>query len=127
MMGNHMGDTAKNGLLAAGGVLGAVGAVCASSCCLLPLALALTGIGGAWIGSLIRLAPYQPIFLGIATVSIGSGLWRVYRRPRLACNGPECGARASRRVTKFVLWLSAILVAGAATSEWWIQLLARGT
>jgi mercuric ion transport protein len=121
MMTNHIGDTAKNGLLAAGGILGAVGA---SSCCLLPLVFALTGISGAWIGSLTRLAPYQPIFLGIAGVSIGSGLWRVYRKTRQACDRPECGTSASRRATKAVLWLAAILVIGAATTEWWVQLLA---
>jgi mercuric ion transport protein len=116
-----LGDPAKNGLLAAGGVLGALGA---SSCCLLPLVFALTGISGAWIGSLTRLAPYQPIFLGIAGVSIGSGLWRVYRKPRQACDGPLCGTTTTRGVTKAVLWLSAILVVGVATTEWWVQLLA---
>jgi mercuric ion transport protein len=121
MANNHIGDTTKNSLLAAGGVLGAIGA---SSCCLLPLAFALTGISGAWIGSLIGLAPYQPIFLGVAGLSIGAGLWRVYRKPRQACGGPQCGTTASRRVTKAVLWLSAILVVAAATTEWWIQLLA---
>src|SRR5262245_31243570 len=120
MMGSQMGDTTKNGLLAAGGALGALGA---SSCCLLPLAFALTGISGAWIGSLTRLAPYQPIFLGIAGVSIGSGLWRVYRKPRQACDGPQCGTAVSRGITKAVLWFSAVLVVGAATIEWWIQFL----
>lgn len=121
MTANHIGDTAKNSLLAAGGVFGAVGA---SSCCLLPLGLALTGISGAWIGSLTRLEPYQPIFIGIAGLSIGSGLWRVYRKPRQSCDGPECGTTASRRVSKTVLWLSAIVVVVAATTAWWIPLLA---
>ena len=121
MIDNHVGDTTKNGLLAAGGVIGAVGA---SSCCLLPLVFALTGISGAWIGSLVRLAPYQPIFLGIAGLSIGMGLWRVYRKPGQPCGGPQCGTTAPRDVTKAVLWLSAILVAVAATTEWWVQLLA---
>ena len=119
-MDNQVRDTAKNGLLSAGGVLGAVGA---SSCCLLPLVFALAGISGAWISSLTRLAPYQPIFLGIAGLSIGTGLWRIYRKPRLACDGPQCGTTTSRRVTKAVLWLSAILVIVATTTEWWIQLL----
>ena len=120
MTNNHIGDTAKNSLLAAGGVLGAVGA---SSCCLLPLAFALTGISGAWIGSLTRLAPFQPIFLGVAGLSIGSGLWRVYRMPRQARDGPPCGTTASRRATKAILWLSATLLIIAATTEWWFQLL----
>jgi mercuric ion transport protein len=121
MMDNQIGDTTKNGLLAAGGILGAVGA---SSCCLLPLVFALTGISGAWIGSLTRLAPYQPIFLGIAGLSIGSGLWRLYRKPRQACDGPQCATIASRRATKAVLWLSTVLVVVAATTQWWVQLLA---
>ena len=121
MTNNHIGDNMKNSFLAAGGVLGAVGA---SSCCLLPLVFALTGVSGAWIGSLTRLAPYQPIFLGIAGLSIGSGLWRLYRKPRQACDGPQCGTTASRRVTKAVLWLSAVLMVVAATTGWWIQLLA---
>src|SRR5919108_5930476 len=60
MLDNNVGDTAKNGLLAAGGVLGAIGA---SSCCLLPLVFAFTGVSGAWIGSLTPPGPYQPVFI----------------------------------------------------------------
>ena len=121
MVNHHIGDTAKNGLLAAGGVLGAIGA---SSCCLLPLAFALTGMSGAWISSLTRLAPYQPIFIGVAGLSIGLGLWRTYRMPRRACDGLQCGTTASRRATKAVLWLAAVVVVVAATTEWWVRLLA---
>lgn len=120
MATNHFGDTAKNGLLAAGGVLGAIGA---SSCCLLPLVFALTGVGGAWISSLTRLAPYQPIFIGVAGLSIGLGLWRAYRKPSRACDGPQCGTTTSRLATKTVLWLAAIVVVLASTTEWWVQLL----
>ena len=121
MANNHIGDTAKNGLLAAGGVLGAIGA---SSCCLLPLVFAFTGVSGAWIGSLTKLAPYQPIFIGVAGLSIGLGLWRAYREPRRGGDGPQCGTTVSRRATQAVLWLAAIVVVIAATTEWWVQLLA---
>lgn len=62
-------------LVAAGGVLGALAA---SSCCLLPLALFGLGIGGAWIGNLTALAPYQPIFVAIALGLIGYGFWLAY-------------------------------------------------
>ena len=47
------------GLAAAGGILGALAA---SSGCILPLALFAFGVSGAWIGNLTALAPYQPIF-----------------------------------------------------------------
>src|SRR5258708_4033105 len=59
-------------LLAGGGVLGALAA---SSCCLVPLALFGIGVGGTWIGYLTRLAPYQPYFLGFAVVCLGIGYW----------------------------------------------------
>ena len=121
MMTNHIGDTTKDNLLAAGGILGAIGA---SSCCLLPLVFALTGISGAWIGFLTKFAPYQPIFLGIAGISVGLGLWRAYGRQPAACAGPRCGTTVSRLVTRTVLWVSAALTVIAATTAWWVQLLA---
>lgn len=120
MMDNHISDRAKNGFLAMGGVLGAIGA---SSCCLVPLVLALSGISGAWIGTLTRLAPYQPLFLAFAGANVGYGFWRVYRKSRAICGGPSCGTSVSHRMTKVVLWIAAALVVIAATTEWWIQLL----
>jgi mercuric ion transport protein len=121
MTDNHVTDTAKNSLLAAGGMLGAVGA---SSCCLLPLVFALSGISGAWIGTLTRLAPYQPFFLAFAGLNVGYGFWRVYRRTPATCEGPTCGTMASHRFTKAMLWIAAALIAIAATTEWWLQLFA---
>jgi mercuric ion transport protein len=42
-------------LVAMGGLLGAVAA---SSCCVLPLVLFGLSVSGAWIGNLTQLAPY---------------------------------------------------------------------
>ena len=120
MMQNHVSDSAREGALAAGGVLGAIGA---SSCCIVPLGLALAGVSGAWIGGLMALAPYQPIFLGIGALSVGSGFWRVYRRGRPDCTGPNCGTAASRKWTKVALWLGAALLLIAATTTWWAPFL----
>ena len=77
-------------LLAGGGVLGAVAA---SSCCLVPLALFGIGVGGAWIGYLTRLAPYQPYFLGVAAACIGLGYWLRHRSRKVACAQDETCAR----------------------------------
>ncbi len=120
MMRNHIGDTAKDGALATGSLLGAIGA---SSCCVLPLALALAGVGGAWVGGLTMLAPYQPVFLGIGALSVGSGLWRAYRRRSPACDGAQCGTASSRRWTKAALWFGAALLLIAATTERWAPFL----
>ena len=51
--------------MAAGGL---VGALAASSCCILPFVLFGLGVSGAWIGNLTRLAPYQPFFIA-ATIA----------------------------------------------------------
>ena len=73
--------------------VGVLGALAASSCCLVPLALFGIGIGGAWIGHLTRLAPYQPYFLGVAAACLGLGLWLRHRSKRTACAGDEMCAR----------------------------------
>src|SRR5262249_6864576 len=70
------------GLMAAGSLLGAL---VASSCCLLPLVLFGLGVSGAWIGSLTRLAPYQPFFIAVTIACLGYGYWLVYPSPKRAC------------------------------------------
>ena len=64
----------KAGWAAAGGILGALAA---SSCCILPLALFMLGISGAWIGNLTALAPYQPIFSAATAGCLGVGYYLV--------------------------------------------------
>ena len=53
-------DAGRQRLVALGGILGAIAA---SSCCVIPLILFSLGIGGAWIGNLTALAPYKPLFV----------------------------------------------------------------
>lgn len=98
-------------LIAAGGVLGAIAA---SSCCILPLVLFSAGISGAWLGNLTALTPYQPIFVTITLGFLGYGYWLVYRKPKAACaDGAACERPMSNRIVKSALWLSTLLVAAA--------------
>jgi mercuric ion transport protein len=48
----------------------AIASLLASSCCLLPLALASVGLTGAWLGHLRVLQPYSPILIGIAITAL---------------------------------------------------------
>lgn len=121
MASNRISEGTKDRLLVAGSVLGAVGA---SSCCVLPLAFAAVGISGAWIGALTELAPFQPALLAIAALCIGLGLWRAHGSDRAACEDAACGTLASRRATKAVLWVAAALLLMAGSAEWWARLLA---
>jgi mercuric ion transport protein len=99
------------GLMAAGGVLGALAA---SSCCILPLVLFSVGVSGAWIGYFARLAPYQPCFIAATVLFLGAGYWLVYRSETRACaEGEACARPLPNRVVKASLILATILVAAA--------------
>src|SRR5258707_14378604 len=66
-------------LIAAGGILGALAA---SSCCIVPLILFSFGIGGAWIGNLTALAPYQPLFVAGTAGPLRFRLFLLFLEPR---------------------------------------------
>lgn len=112
------------GILAAGGVLGAVGA---TLCCVVPLALFTLGVGGAWIGNLTALAPYQPVFVTLSLGFIGAGFYLVYRRPKVVCaDASDCARPASRRIVKTALWSATVLVLAAMAFPYYAPLLLGG-
>src|SRR6266481_7184041 len=99
------------GLMAAGGLLGAVAA---SSCCILPLVLFGLGVSGAWIGNFTRLAPYQPCFIAATIAFLGYGYWLVYRSSVLVCaDGEACARPLPNRFVKAGLIIATVLVIAA--------------
>lgn len=109
---DHIADNRRRqGLLAAGGLLGALAA---SSCCILPLALFGLGVSGAWIGNFTQLAAYQPYFIAATLAFLGYGYWLVYRNSTRACtDGGACARPLSNRIVKTSLILATILVVAA--------------
>src|SRR5216683_7136457 len=98
-------------LLTAGGV---VGALAASSCCIVPLVLFSLGVSGAWIGNLTRLAPYQPYFIAATAACLGAGYWLRYRSRRIACADGKASARPlPNQTVKTGLIFATVLVIGA--------------
>src|SRR6266853_5848430 len=94
-------------LIAAGGLLGALAA---SSCCILPLVLFSLGISGAWIGNFTRLAPYQPYFIAVTLAFLGYGYWLVYRSSTRACaHGEACARPLPNRLVKAGLIVASLL------------------
>jgi mercuric ion transport protein len=72
------------------------------------------GIGGAWIGNLTALAPYQPIFVVITLGFLGYGYWLVYRKPKAACaDESACARPLPNRIVELALWFATALVAAA--------------
>src|SRR3546814_10728234 len=85
-----------------------------SDVCSSDVALFSLGMGGAWIGNLTALAPYQPIFVALSLGLLGYGYWLVYRRPKAACaEAAACARTMPNRMVKLVLWLATVLVAAA--------------
>ena len=105
---DQIADNRRQSLIAAGGLLGALAA---SSCCILPLALFGLGVSGAWIGNFTRLAAYQPYFIAATLAFLGYGYWLVYRTSTRACtDGDACARPLSNRIVKTSLILATILV-----------------
>lgn len=105
------GEVGRQRLVAAGGILGALAA---SSCCILPLVLFGLGIGGAWMGNLTALAPYQPYILAATVGLLGYGYYLVYWKPKAACaDGAACATPLPNRFVKLGLWTAAVLVIAA--------------
>lgn len=101
-------DRGKEKLIAATGILGALAA---STCCILPLVLFSLGISGAWIGQLTALSPYQPMFITLTVLCLGYGYWLVYRKSKTACDkGAACARPLPNRLVKAMLWFATALV-----------------
>jgi mercuric ion transport protein len=98
----------KAELASIGGILAALGA---ASCCVVPFALFVLGVSGAWISNLTALEPYQPVFAAVAFGFLGYGFYLVYRKPKVACaEGSYCAKPGSGRTAKIGLWTASILV-----------------
>jgi mercuric ion transport protein len=107
----------KRRIFAAGG---AIGAILASTCCVVPLLFVSLGISGVWIGNLTTFEPYKPYFAGVALVFIGLGFRQVYFKAKPACvDGSYCAKPQSTVITKTALWLSTVVVLLALTISWW--------
>ncbi|WP_114287404.1 mercuric transporter MerT family protein [Candidatus Halocynthiibacter alkanivorans] len=114
-------ESKKTRLVAAGGILGALGA---SACCVVPLVLFSLGISGAWIGTLTALSPYKPVFITITLGFLGYGFWLVYRAPRPCADGAACARPLPGRLVKTALWVSTFLILLATFWTWIAPVLA---
>lgn len=109
-------------LVAAGGILGALAA---SSCCILPLVLFSLGISGAWIANLTALAPYKPYIAAGTLALLGYGYTLVYVKPKQACADGSCARPLPNRLVKSSLWIATLLVVAALAFDFVAPLLLK--
>ncbi len=98
-----MEEVKKSALLSTGVALAAVGA---SLCCILPVAVALLGVGSAALGA--KFEPFRPYLAGITVLLLGFAFYRAYK-PVECAPGEACAVPASRRRSRIILWVVAIL------------------
>lgn len=100
---------------------GGLAAILASTCCLGPLVLVGLGFSGSWIGNLVVLEPYRPIFIATALLALFFA-WRGIFRPRRACKPGEVCAIPQVHITyKLIFWIVATL---ALVALWFPYVLA---
>ena len=97
-----MEDAKKNMFLNAGAVLAALGA---SLCCILPVAVAVLGVGSAALGA--KLEPFRPWLAGLTVIFLGFAFYQAYKP--VECEPGEACAVPSRRRHRLALWMVAVV------------------
>ena len=96
------------------GVVAGLGAITASSCCIVPLTLASLGAGAGIFGTLEALAPWRVPLLGASGVGVAVGWFTWWRQGRVACDaGSTCAARARSPASLALILLALLIVVTA--------------
>ena len=96
-----MSTTVGSGWLGAGALVAAAGA---SVCCVLPVVVALAGVGSAALGATFE--PYRPYLTGATLLLLGFAFYRAYRPDQTECaEGESCAVPNNRRRQRLLLWI----------------------
>lgn len=81
-----------------GAILAALGA---SLCCILPVVVAVAGVGSAALGA--KLEPLRPYLVAATAALLTYAFYQAYRR-RECAPGETCAVPENRRRSRIVLW-----------------------
>jgi mercuric ion transport protein len=82
----------------------------ASTCCVLPLALVLVGVTGAWMANLQALKPVTPYAIGLTVAALAWAGWLVFR-PVRQCDMADGACATTRPLMRRVFIACALFVA----------------
>ncbi|TAK60764.1 mercuric ion transporter MerT [Methylobacter sp.] len=91
-------------------LIGGLGAVFASLCCLGPLLLLLLGFSGAWLANLAALEPYRPVFIIISLAALIFAWQRIFRPIPNCQPGEPCALPPVRRWHAMIFYGVLVLV-----------------
>ena len=112
---------AEGGGLAALGIIAGLGAIAASSCCVIPLALASLGAGAGVFSMLEALIPWRVPLLVASGASVAAG-WFIWSRKQSGCDAGSACATRRRSRTSFALLLIASLAVATAIGWNYLEL-----
>ena len=96
-------NSTKSTWLAVGSLAAALGA---SLCCILPVVVAVAGVGSAALGA--KLEPFRPYFVVVTAGLLGFAFYRAYR-PQECEPDQACAVPQNRRRQRILLWLVATM------------------
>lgn len=100
-----MEETRKDMVVKLGVIVAAIGA---SLCCVLPLLVAVAGIGSAALGA--QFEPIRPYFTALTLILLGFAFYRVYKPDGRDCEpGQSCALPAGRRRQRILVWIVAVV------------------
>lgn len=82
----------------------------ASTCCVVPLALVLVGVTGAWMANLQALKPVTPYAIALTVGALAWAGWLVFR-PARACDMADGDCATTRPLMRRVFIACALFVA----------------
>jgi mercuric ion transport protein len=83
----------------------------ASTCCVLPLALVLVGITGAWMSHLVALKPITPVFIVLSLGALGWAGYLVFRPATVCVPGEGNACETTRPLMRRVFIGCALFIA----------------
>jgi mercuric ion transport protein len=96
-----------------------------SACCVLPFALVMLGLGGAWLANLHALYPYRWLFLTASGVVLWLAWRRLYRPAMVCADGTACAVPKARRFYRLLFWLLTALTTISAAAPYLLGTLLR--
>ena len=101
---------------AAFGLVAGLGAVVASSCCVIPLGLSALGAGASGLGGLEAVAMWRAPLLSVSALAIvgGWGAWWL-KRPVACASDASCASHTRSRATLALLLCASTAVIAAAS------------
>ncbi len=112
-----METTGKSVWLNIGTVLAALGA---SLCCIVPVAVALLGVGSAALGA--KLEPLRPYFVGLTVLLLAVAFYQAYKPKQVECApGESCAVPASQKRHRIALWIIAVAALALVTFPYYVN------